>query len=322
MGIFKKKETDVPNRRRNSGLDSVNADSSSRSDVFRRGRTIVGKITSINDESATGGLNPGRDSLQVNSSRTHVHHLSIKRRKLSGLLIIALLNVVLLWILVNNFTATVIIGTSNLDITRPINESKYSKTINAFLDTNPLARISVLLDSTLLNDYVIAEHPEVQDISRQGNTLKPGETDFVMTFRKPVAGWKMKEKQYYVDSKGVSFEVNYFSEPTVQIVDSSGISPQSGVAIASKRFLGFVGRVVSLSRANGFEVTQAVLPKNTTRELDIYFKGRESYVKLNVDRGVGEQIEDMVNAFKYFTTKNQTPKYIDVRVSNKAFYRF
>lgn len=322
MGIFKKKKPDVPNRRRTGDTDLSTRTATPRSDVFRRGRTIVGSITSIQSSLDNIGQGHNRSNLNVDSARTHVHHLSIKRRKLSGLLVVSVLAITILWLLVSNFTASLTVGSSNLDIVKPIDEKSYIGSINNFLDANPLSRLSFLMDDKALNENIGVIHPEIQNVRRLGNTLKPGETKYIITFRNPVAGWQIKDDQYYVDSKGASFERNYFSDPSVQIVDSSGISPQTGVAIASKRFLSFVGRVVALSKANGYEVTQAVLPKNTTRELDVYIKGLNSYVKLSVDRGVGEQIEDMSNSIKYFVSRGESPKYIDIRVSGKAFYRY
>ncbi len=317
MGLFKKKQPDVPARRRVSETSDITSNNS-RSDTFRRGRTIVGTITSIKSHDQSSNSNK---SLAFDSPRTHVHHLSIKRRKLSGLLSVSVLSIIALWLILTNLTASIVIGCSNTDINKAIDEKTYIQSINAFLDANPLSRLSFLIDSKSLNEYISVLHPEIQNIKRHGNTVKPGETDFVITLRTPVAGWKMKNQQFYVDANGVSFEKNYFVDPGVQIVDNSGISPQSGVAIASKRFLGFVGHVVSLSKNNGYNVVQAVLPKNTTRELDIYLKDKETYIKFNVDRGAGEQVEDMSNALKHFTLHGLSPKYIDVRVSGKAFYK-
>jgi hypothetical protein len=140
--------------------------------------------------------------------------------------------------------------------------------------------------------------------------------------RSPVAGWQINSKQYYVDSKGYPFDINYFPTPSVQIIDNSGISYKIGTtAIASNRFLGFIGRIVSLTKSSGYTVSQALLPPNTTRELDIRLKEVGYYIKFSIDRPAGEQVEDMVTAIKYFSARGQTPKYIDARVSGKAFYR-
>lgn len=312
--MFKKQPVDLPRRRRLNLDESSNVTQVRTGDSFRRGRTLVGTIL---PDAADRNIR----SLDVASPRTHVHHLSIKRRKLSGLLMISVFMITILSLLVTNFTASILVNTSDTQITKTIDDKLYQNVINDFLNANPLYRFSFLMDGSALNNYVSSKLPEVGSVRRQGNSIKPGETDYIISFRKPVAGWQINDKQYYVDARGVSFERNYYTNPVVQIVDNSGISPQAGVAIASKRFLSFVGQVVSLSSDNGHQITRAVLPKNTTRELDVYFKDMTLYAKLSIDRPVGEQVEDMGNAIGYFVAKNQMPQYIDVRVSGKAFYR-
>jgi len=225
----------------------------------------------------------------------------------------------LLWTLINNFTATVIVSVPSMAISKPVDSSYYGKVIQEYLNINPMSRLHFLLDQSALTTYVSSKLPEVLTVVQQ-NMIGIGETNFAITMRIPVAGWMINGKQYYVDSKGIPFEKNYFLVPTVQIVDNSGTPPQTGTAIASNRFLSFVGRVVSLAKASGYTVTQAILPVNTTRELEIRFKENNFLVKLSIDRPVGEQVEDMGRAVQYFISHGQTPNYIDVRVSGKAFF--
>jgi len=298
VSIFSKKQLGTPRRR----LANRDVSVSSQSDIFRRNRTLSGTTSSLE------------------SPRTHVHHLSIQRRKIISILLIVISSAGLLWILVSNFTATVIVNVSSTAISRSIDFSYYEKAIQDYLDINPMSRFHFLLDQSALTAYVSNKLPEVANIVQQ-NMVGIGETNFAVTMRKPVAGWMINKKQYYVDSKGISFEQNYFSMPAVQIIDNSGVSLQTGTAIASNRFLSFAGRVVSLAATSGYTVTQAVLPVNTTRELQIRLKDSNFLVKLSIDRPVGEQVEDMGRAVQYFINHGQVPTYIDVRVSGKAFYK-
>jgi hypothetical protein len=139
--------------------------------------------------------------------------------------------------------------------------------------------------------------------------------------RKPVAGWKIDNKQYFVDAKGVAFERNYYGNPTVQIVDDSGAVLQQGTTVASNRFLGFVGRIVALSKDRGYIVSQAILPAGTTRQLEVKIQDVGPLVKLSIDRPAGEQVEDMGRALVFLAGRGQSPAYVDVRVSGKAFYQ-
>jgi hypothetical protein len=304
MKLFRKKKSDLPRRR---SIENVKKTTSS-PNIFKRNRTLAG-TSSVNSKSDIG------------SPRVNARKLSIRRRKIVGVLLLVIIAAVPMYLLISNFTASVSISSDDASVSKPIDSIKYEKAIQNYLDVNPLSRISYFLDESALTAYVSNKLPEVLNISK-GDMAGLGKTSFIITMRTPIAGWQINDKQYYVDSKGIPFEQNYFLPPSVQIVDNSGVSLKSGTtAIASNRFLGFVGQVVSLAKANGYTVTQAALPVNTTRELQIRLAQGNQLVKLSINRPAGEQVEDMVTAIKYFTSLGQSPEYIDVRVSGKAFYK-
>ena len=298
MNLFFKKQSNIP-RRRLAGNDTPALSSSV---IFKRNRTLTG-ITEKNE-----------------SPRIHVHHLSIKRRKLFGILLITIAAIIFLLILISNFTATVSVSVSDTSISKTIDQKKYQQVVQDYLGMNPFGRFRFFLDQAGLSKYVSSKLAEVENVV-QKNMVGIGVTNFNFKMRTPVAGWKINNKQYYVDANGVPFEQNYFTVPTVQIVDNSGASLQAGEASVSRRFLGFVGLVVSLAKQSGYTVTQAVLPPNTTRQLDINLEGISYFIKMSIDRSAGAQVEDISRAVQYFTSSGQTPTYIDVRVSGKAFYQ-
>lgn len=297
MNLFKRKSKLSRQRLARTDVGSISNDS------FRRNRTLVG-TTSNNLE----------------SPRTHVHHLTLRRRKVLSTLLVLIASIAVLWLLVSNFTATPLMVQSVAPLLKTVDKTRYEKVIQDYLQANPISRFSFLLNQQNLTDYMVSKLPEVEEVRIQ-DMQQIGKMNYMVKMRKPVAGWVIKGKQYYVDSKGVSFEMNYFAQPTVQIVDNSGVPVQAGTTSVSKRFLGFVGRVVSGAASNGHIVTKAVLPAGTMRQLDISIKDSVSIIKLSIDRPVGEQVEDMSRALQYFKRNNQTPTYIDVRVSNKAFYK-
>lgn len=305
----KHQQTDAPRRRLRDSEDRAVASSHS----FKRNRTISGP-SSVNYDS----VNLKSDAF--GSPRAHVHHLTIKRRKVFSTLLTILLAATLLWLLISNFTARPTIELSDKAISTVIDSKSYEKTIQDYLSINPMSRFSFLMNSAELSSFVSSKMPEVLSVKPSGMS-GIGQTGFILTMRRPVAGWNINNKQYYVDSNGVAFEKNYFTTPEVQVVDNSGVIVQSSTAIVSNRLLSFVGLVVSTAKTSGFTVSKAVLPIDTTRQLDISFTGYDYYIKLSIDRPVGEQIEDAVRAVKYLTAKGRVPGYIDVRVSGKAFYK-
>lgn len=310
MNIFKKRKPDIAGRRL-AGRDESKMASSG---IFKRNRTLTGTTSNY--------LDSANIKSDLESPRVHAHNLAIKRRKILSILLIVFASIAVLWLLIINFTAKVIVGVSNSNISKSIEYSNYESAIQEYLNIYPMSRLNFFLNQSSLSTFVSGKLPEVATVAQQ-NRAGFGETNFAITLRQPVAGWVIDNKQYFVDSKGISFEQNYFSMPTVQIVDKSGASIQSqtGTAIVSKRFLSFVGQVVSLIKTNGYTVTEAVLPIDTTRELEARLENVSYSIKMSIDRSAGEQVEDIVRAVQYFTSVGQTPSYIDVRVSGKAFYK-
>lgn len=312
MKFFKKnKSKDLPRRRSNTLVKNTTI---SPINIFKRNRTLTG--TTSNRLDSTNAKS------DLESPRVHAHKLLIQRRKIFSILLIIIVMTVPVLILVCNFTANVSVSSSQSGLSKSIDVKKYENAILSYLDINPISRIMFFMDRSLLTDYVSNKLPEVLSVS-SGSMIGLGKTNFSITMRAPVAGWQINSKQYYVDAKGIPFERNYFSDPTVQIVDNSGVSlaATGTTAIASNRFLSFVGKVVTSAKASGYTVTQASLPVNTTRELLIKIGEGNYLVKLSIDRLAGEQVEDMVAAIKYFASRGQVPEYIDVRVSGKAFFK-
>ena len=310
MKIFSKKKSNIPRRRSTQKVEAT----STSTHVFKRNRTLTGTTSNRFDSTSANA--------DLKSSRSHVHSLSVQRRKVSTILVIVLFSAIPVWFLISNFTASVSISISNVGLTKTVDKRKYQEVVQNYLDQNPISRLTFFLNQSNLSDFVSAKLPEVSKVT-QGRMVGLGATSFAITMRSPVAGWQINNKQYFVDSSGLAFDFNYFVVPSVQIVDNSGITYKPGMttAIASNRFLSFVGRIVSLTKASGYTVTQALLPPDTTRELEVRLKETSYYIKLSIDRPAGEQVEDMVTAIKYFTSRGQSPQYIDVRVSGKAFYR-
>ncbi len=315
MRLFNKKQNhDMPRRRFAS--DAPKPLASSRleySNSFRRNRTITG-TTSNNIDSPTTKLQ------HLESDRQNIHNLSNHRRKVMILFSIAALATILIWLLVSNLTGGVSIGVSDPNISRPIDQKRYQDVIQAYLNVNPASRLNFFLNQDDLTSYVSSRLDEVEKVSNRGMDGL-GVTKFVITPRKPLASWQTGSKRSFVDSSGVVFDFNYYTQPSVQIIDNSGIKVSSITSIASKRFLGFVGRAVSLSKRYGYTITEAAIPINTTRQLEVKIQEGNYKIKLSVDRPAGEQIEDMAFAIRYFNGHNLHPQYIDVRVSGRAFYK-
>ena len=279
--------------------------------LFKRNRTLVGSLSaSVSSASELQG--------DLRSPRAHVHHLTAHRRRLTSILFVVIaLASVLTWLLYE-FTAGISVTPSVSSVI--IQPDRYSRAINDYFGLHPIERLRFVTNDEQLSNYLHQALPEVETAHVTGSAGF-ATSHFELTFRQPVAGWLIGSNQYYVDKDGVAFQQNYFEQPSVKIIDQSGVPQTTGTAVASGRFLRFVGRTVDLARASGLIVEQAIIPSGTTRQVEVKVAGRPYPVKLSLDRPVGEQVEDMQRAISFFDSKKQTPQYIDVRVSGKAFYR-
>lgn len=314
MKLFSSKQPDLPRRRQNtsesSGASEHHPTLDSGSEIFRRNRTLTGSLSS-NVWSAAN-----ESSSHLKSARVQAHELTEHRRRLGGILLVAALAVGMLFFLLWQFTATIRIVTPGLQ--QPITVAPYESAIQKYYGQHPFERFRFAVNQEQLTKFVQQTLPEVQAVALSSGGFTHATVH--LTVRQPVAGWKIGSGQYYVDAQGVSFTRNYYPAPAVQIIDHSGVPLESGKAIASNRFLSYVGRTVALSADHAITVEQVVIPAGTTRQLEIHLRGMPYPVKLVIDRPVGEQVEDMARAIAYFKAKRHTPQYIDVRVSGKAFY--
>jgi hypothetical protein len=307
------KQDDAPRRRQLSADDVTRQRKAEAtgSTLFRRNRTLVGSLSSsVSSANELGG--------DLRSPRAHVHHLTAHRRRLGTVFtIVAVAACFLLWF-IYEFTAGIQVAATDSGVA--VQSERYQRAIADYYAAHPLERLRFALNEAQLNNYLQQVTPEVAAVHAAGSAGF-ATSQFDMTFRKPVASWLINASQYYVDENGVSFQVNYFDNPQVKIIDQSGVPQANGEAVASGRFLRFVGRTVALARGDNLSIEQAIIPPQTTRQVEVKVTGHNYPVKLSLDRPVGEQVEDMQRAIAYFDAKHQTPQYIDVRVSGKAYYK-
>ena len=306
MGLFSKKKPDLPRRRQSDAL----TDSLDERYTFRRNQTLTGsaspRVVTANDMSA-----------QIRSPRAHAHELARRRQHVGSILFVTLLGCALLGFLIMQFTASVTVRSSEQTMQL---DDRYSRDIEDYFNRQPIERLRFLLREDRLLAYLQSVAPEVAKVDVEGS-VGYGNTAFALTMREPIVAWNINNNRQYVDTSGTAFTRNYYTDPKVQVVDESGIQINGGETVASNRFLGFIGRVVGLAKSSGYTVTDVILPRGMTREVDIKLEGVGYPIRFSVDRPAGEQIEDMDRALTWLTANSQNPEYLDVRVSRRSYYR-
>jgi len=309
---FFKKKHDLSSQPRSRNADSSRELNSEPGQfAFRRNQTLTGSASSR-------VRSPGETNAHIKSPRVHVHALAAKRRYLGFMLFVAIAAASLLYGLLSQFTARAVLVAS-ADASLRLDAS-YVETMDAYFQERPVERLRFLTDLEQLQKYMQMSHPEIKAISASG-AAGFGASRYTVGLREPIAGWTINGRQQFVDATGVAFAKNYFRSPPVQILDKSGVQIAVGQAVASNRFLGFVGQVVGMAGDRGYQASKVTIPFGTTRQIELQLKEVSYPIKLSVDRPAGEQVEDMARAIEWMQKNRRSPQYLDMRVSGKAFYR-
>jgi hypothetical protein len=280
--------------------------------VFRRSRTLTG---SISPEVAVSAANRG----QLKTERLKLHELKAHRAKLLRILGVVLVITGFLTFLVANFivSPTLIAAQTSQ---KQLNAQSYQATIYKYFDDHPIERFGFLLDPSNLEVQLKREHAEILsttvDRAWYGGNVRVG-----IFFRQPLLVWKTGTQQFYVDNQGIAFTYNHFTEPPVAVTDQTGLPPDQTGAVASTRFIRFLGRMVgAVNEYKKGRVVGVIIPPST-REIDLKLEGRSYPIKTNSDRDPMQQAEDIANTLKFIDEKGIKPQYIDLRVAHKAYYK-
>jgi hypothetical protein len=200
------------------------------------------------------------------------------------------------------------------------NSREYQQTLYAYFADHPLERFGFLLRGEDVSDFFMKKHPEARAM-RIEKAWYGGQVAFAVFFRQPLLVWQSADKRFYVDDQGIAFRYNHFAEPAVAVTDQSGIPPTSSGAVASSRFIQFLGRMVGALNGYGKGKVVSVAIPSSARQIDLKLAGRDYSIKTHIDRDPLQQAEDIANALRYFDDRGIKPQYIDVRVAHKAYYR-
>lgn len=313
----KRDDTDAPRRRQNGGderRETVrSAEELARSQyTFRRNRTLTGSssanVTSSNELNA-----------EIKSPRAHAHHLLSLRRRLLLYFSITIIASLSFYLVISQLTASTVVQIATVPPSK-VDQTAYRSAFETYYGARPVERLRFLLNEEALLSHLQSSHPEFKDVELEAGS-RLGETVALVRARDAIARWSIGGKDSFVDAEGVVFEKDYGQSPTIRIVDNSGIRVASDGTVASNRFLGFVGRIISEAKQRNMTVNKVTIPALTTRQVRVNVKGQKTAYVVSIDRTAGEQAEDMQRASRYMKQRGLNPAYVDIRVAGKAFYR-
>lgn len=281
--------------------------------AFRRSRTLTGTTSAKITPSA-------EPRSQLKTPRLKEHELRLQRSRAAKtlLLIVACMGLIALVIAnyIGNFSITY---TQQSQGAQP-KTAQYQEALKQYFSQHPFERFGFSLNDGQVEQFLKQQHSEIATVTIT-KAWYGGDVQFGLSFRQAILVWQVGSERYYVDNQGIAFTYNHFGGQQVAVTDQSGISPDTGNSVASRRFILFLGKMVGAVNAGGKGKVVGVIIPSSTREIDLRLEGRDYPIKTHIDRDPLQQAEDIINALDYFDEKKLKPEYIDVRVGGKAFYK-
>ena len=251
------------------------------------------------------------------SERSENQKLVIRRRKLGAFFVVLAIFISLISIFLFQFISKVSVVSNE---SKSQNLSKYEKSVEEYLNINPSERILSNLNKNALLESLQKDYPEVLSIS---DIKFNGLTSYkiYLDFRKPVASWLVDGKEFFVDSEGVSFNINNFEKPSLNIIDDSGAIVSNGKNVASSSFFSFIGKLVSAANKQGLEISKIRIPPLSLRQVEVSAKGVSYFARMSTVDSAEGQIINFKKAIEYFRTHKISPNYIDLRIEGKGYYK-
>jgi len=149
----------------------------------------------------------------------------------------------------------------------------------------------------------------------------PDTLKIAVTVRTPQIKWKTKDKIYYVDNKGIIFNLdnqteNYNNLP--QVADSRNLDIKLGTKIITNDFVDFVKNIFQKVP----EVTKKDINEAKINETTLYLEvGLKDGYKITFDTlgNINDQIFILKNIIEHHS--GEIKEYVDLRVPNKAYYK-
>ena len=186
-----------------------------------------------------------------------------------------------------------------------------------------ISLISIFLFQFISKVSVVSNESKSQNLSKYEKSVEeylninPSER----ILSKPVASWLVDCKEFFVDSEGVSFNVNNFEKPSLNIIDDSGAIVSNGKNVASSSFFSFIGKLVSAANKQGLEVSKIRIPPLSLRQVEVSVKGVSYFARMSTADSAEGQIINFKKAIEYFGTHKISPNYIDLRIEGKGYYK-
>ncbi|MDR2524533.1 MAG: hypothetical protein LBC95_03290 [Candidatus Nomurabacteria bacterium] len=257
---------------------------------------------------------------EIELERRQTKRLLNRRRRARMILLCIVVGLALVAALASQYTASISkVSYTNSEMSRQPNNEDYVALVQEYLNSRPTERFSFSFHANGLTSFLGDKASEIESATIMNRPFMGGELQIKM--RQPLAAWQTAGVSEYVDASGAIFSKNFFIEPTVTLKDESGLENISS-DVASRRFLNFIGQVIShVNAGDAGQVSSVSIPLGAIRYVEFRLDTHAYPIKAQIDREPLSQANDIVNIVKYLDANNIKPSYADVRIAGKGYWR-
>lgn len=209
-------------------------------------------------------------------------------------------------------------------LVRPVEQ--YQAAARKILQDSVLSKSKLTIDTNAVAAQLQVEFPELQTVTvaiplvnqRPILSFAVAEPVFLLTSR--------QGGSYFIDNRGKALvsldEVSATAkEGVLSITDEGGLPLEAGKSVLTQNTVDFITTVTTEIKNAKYSIESAVLAA-APNELQLRLIGKPYYIRLNTSEQGRLQAGTLLSLLKSLEEKGITPaEYIDLRVSEKAFYK-
>lgn len=201
----------------------------------------------------------------------------------------------------------------------------YQKGVAEVLSESMANSNKLTADTYKISQKVKQKFPELEEVSVALPLVGRQPVVYVLPYR-PALLFKTLDNQIFLLDKNGKAVTNALDGRKLEklglelVRDQSGLPIRLGGTALPSSQVSFITEVVAQLKARRIKITELVLPKEAS-QLNLRVEGASYTVKFNLHGNAREEAGTFLAVKKYLERKKIKPAYVDVRVSNKAYYR-